>query len=73
MNVLDDEGLDPTPPAVLVPSNRCDACGARAYLHAIVNGTELSYCGHHAAVYLAKLGAVASTIVDMRHTIPSRR
>jgi len=44
--------------------NRCDTCGAQAYIGATVNGTELIFCAHHGRKYEAKLRAVASAWHD---------
>jgi hypothetical protein len=40
------------PAAVLTASDRCDRCGAQAYLHVeLASGGELLFCGHHAREY----------------------
>lgn len=44
--------------------DRCDTCGAQAYIGATVNGTELIFCAHHGRKYEAKLRAVATTWHD---------
>lgn len=44
--------------------DRCDTCGAQAYIGATVNGTELLFCAHHGRKYEKKLRAVASTWHD---------
>lgn len=34
--------------ATLKPVDRCDSCGAQAYIRAILpGGSELLFCGHH--------------------------
>ena len=36
-------------PAALTRSDRCDRCGAQAFVRAILpSGGELLFCGHHA-------------------------
>lgn len=40
--------------------DRCDSCGAQAYVGATVNGSELIYCAHHARKYDQKLRAAAT-------------
>lgn len=36
-------------PAALSRSDRCDRCGAQAYVRAVLTGGgELLFCGHHA-------------------------
>nr|MBS1901898.1 hypothetical protein [Actinomycetota bacterium] len=49
--------------------DRCDACGAQAYLAAVVNGTELLYCGHHANKYEENLFPAASSWHDERASL----
>lgn len=45
-------------------ADRCDSCGAQAYVGAEVNGTELLYCAHHGRKYEQKLRAVATSWHD---------
>ena len=51
-----------------VPLNaldRCDRCGAQAYVRAVLlNGGELMFCAHHGKEYAEKLKNVAATIID---------
>jgi hypothetical protein len=58
----------PNEPAVLerrlTAADRCDACGAQAYIIAVVNGSELLYCAHHGRKYEEKLRAVATSWHD---------
>lgn len=44
--------------------DRCDSCGAQAYVGAKVNGTELLFCAHHGRKYETKLRAVATSWHD---------
>jgi hypothetical protein len=44
-------------------------CNARSFYFATVNGTELSYCGHHGTEYEVNLLPVASKIRDLRYMI----
>lgn len=48
----------------LTAADRCDACGAAAYIAAEVKGTELLYCAHHGRKFEEKLRAVATTWHD---------
>lgn len=48
----------------LTAADRCDACGAQAYIAAVVNGSELLFCAHHGRKYEAKLRAVATAWHD---------
>ncbi|MCG6566432.1 DUF7455 domain-containing protein [Tessaracoccus sp. Y36] len=52
---------DPTLTAV----DRCDRCGAQAYLRVFLqSGGELLFCAHHAAAHKEKLLEVATRIQD---------
>ena len=52
---------DPTLTAV----DRCDRCGAQAYLRVILaSGGELLFCAHHARAHEDKLQQVALKIQD---------
>ncbi len=45
--------------------DRCDRCGAQAYVRAILlNGGELLFCAHHGKEYAEKLKTVAAKIQD---------
>lgn len=44
--------------ADLTVSDRCDRCGARAQVRAVLsNGLDLLFCGHHAREYDAAMKA----------------
>ena len=51
-----------------VPLNaldRCDGCGAQAYVRAVLlNGGELMFCAHHGKEYAEKLKSVSARIID---------
>lgn len=53
--------LEPTPLNAL---DRCDRCGAQAYVRATLAGGELLFCAHHGKEYGEKLAAVATRIDD---------
>jgi len=45
--------------------DRCDRCGAQAYVRAtLLNGGELLFCAHHAKEYSERLKTVAASIQD---------
>lgn len=48
----------------LTAADRCDRCGAQAYLRVELSGGELLFCGHHAKAYEDKLKQVALNIHD---------
>jgi ribosomal protein L37E len=52
-------------PSILTAGDRCDRCGAQAYVVAVLNqGADLLFCGHHARQYEDKLREVAVAIHD---------
>ena len=56
--------------------DRCDRCGAQAYVRAtLLNGGELMFCAHHGKEYAEKLKTVAAKIpVSYTHlTLPTNR
>ncbi len=54
--------LEPTP---LNAVDRCDRCGAQAYVRAtLLNGGELLFCAHHAKQYAEGLKPVVAAIQD---------
>ncbi|MCA0294375.1 MAG: hypothetical protein LCH96_03495 [Actinobacteria bacterium] len=49
----------------LTAADRCDRCGAQAYLRVTLNsGGELLFCAHHAKAHSDKLSQVALKIHD---------
>ena len=45
--------------------DRCDRCGAQAYVRAtLLNGGEVMFCAHHGKEYAEKLAAIAVKIQD---------
>ena len=44
--------------------DRCDSCGAQAYVRATLSGSELLFCAHHAREHGDKLREIAVTVVD---------
>lgn len=55
----------------LTAQDRCDTCGAQAYVAAEVQGTELLYCSHHANKYEDRLISVSSKWHDERKRLDS--
>jgi hypothetical protein len=53
----------------LTAADRCDACGARAYVRIELPYGQLLFCGHHANEHLDKLKDQAIRIWDERPTI----
>jgi hypothetical protein len=56
----------------LTASDRCDRCGAQAYVHVVLtSGGDLLFCGHHSKAHLDKVRPLASNIRDFTHTLSS--
>ena len=56
--------LAPEAPAPLNALDRCDQCGAQAYIRVGVGTGELLFCAHHGHKYQAKLEGIASSWQD---------
>jgi hypothetical protein len=51
--------------AALTALDRCDRCGARAYVRALLpNGLELLFCAHHNRQYSSALAKIGVGIHD---------
>ncbi|MGO1509787.1 MAG: DUF7455 domain-containing protein [Actinomycetaceae bacterium] len=48
----------------LTAADRCDACGAQAYVRVTLRSGELLFCAHHARKHSEKLDEVATDILD---------
>ncbi|RPF28654.1 DUF7455 domain-containing protein [Georgenia muralis] len=48
----------------LTAQDRCDACGAQAYVRVELDAGELLFCAHHARRHSEALSGVAKTIHD---------
>ena len=61
--------LEHTP---LTTQDRCDRCGAQAYVRAVLtNGGELIFCSHHHREFAVGLKAAAVAIHDESERITS--
>ena len=58
-------------PATLTRQDRCDRCGAQAYVRAVLPGvgSSLLFCGHHFRAHELALVAAGAEIVDERHRL----
>ncbi|USR80116.1 DUF7455 domain-containing protein [Arcanobacterium pinnipediorum] len=45
-------------------ADRCDACGAQAYVRVDLESGQLMFCAHHGRKYSGKLSEIAVSIVD---------
>jgi hypothetical protein len=51
--------------APVSPAERCDRCGARAVIRALLpGGSDLVFCAHHGRLHAKELRAVATEIRD---------
>ena len=56
--------------AALSAADRCDRCGAQAYLRVeLQSGGELLFCAHHAREHGDKLKEVALKVIDETHKL----
>ncbi|MBK4346720.1 DUF7455 domain-containing protein [Lacisediminihabitans changchengi] len=44
----------------LTAADRCDSCGAQAYIRVAIGESELLFCAHHGKKYQEKLSTIAS-------------
>ncbi|HET9841846.1 MAG TPA: hypothetical protein VFQ01_07555 [Nocardioides sp.] len=53
------------PGSALSAADRCDRCGAQAYLRVeLQSGGELLFCAHHAREHGDKLREIAAHVID---------
>ena len=58
------------PSSALTAQDRCDRCGAQAYLRVeLQTGGELLFCAHHAREHGDKLKEIAANVVDETHKL----
>jgi len=56
-------------PEPLTAAERCDRCGARAYVRVTLPAGELLFCAHHGRAHAPALQAVAEHIQDETHAL----
>ena len=54
----------PASSAPLTALDRCDQCGAQAYIRVGVGSSELLFCAHHGHKYQERLTGIASSWHD---------
>ncbi len=59
------------PSTNLTALDRCDRCGAQAYLRVELAIGELLFCAHHAREHEAKIQEVAVSVHDETHKLDS--
>ncbi len=58
--------------ASLTAADRCDRCGARAYVRVVLpGGGDLLFCAHHGRAHEAALRAREAEIHDESHALAS--
>ena len=58
------------PSSPLTALDRCDRCGAQAYLRVeLQSGGELLFCAHHAREHGEALKEIAATVTDETHKL----
>jgi hypothetical protein len=61
-----------TPSApTLTAADRCDRCGAQAFVRVVLSSGDLLFCAHHAKAYEDKLKATAVDWVDETASLKS--
>ncbi|MFT4084800.1 MAG: hypothetical protein QM638_19650 [Nocardioides sp.] len=56
--------------SALTAADRCDRCGAQAYLRVeLQSGGELLFCAHHAREHGDALREIAVTVTDETHKL----
>ena len=61
----ESEKTDGAPAGTLTATDRCDRCGARAYVRVLLpNALELLFCAHHNRQYASALTKIAVEIHD---------
>jgi len=58
-----DRSTTPTP-TPLTAADRCDRCGAQAYVRVVLANGELLFCAHHARRHAAAFADVAIHVQD---------
>lgn len=59
-------------PADLTSLDRCDRCGAQAFVRAVLATGELLFCAHHGRKHSARLAEVAVEVQDGTAAINAR-
>lgn len=62
----------PTSATALSVADRCDRCGAQAFVRVVLRAGELLFCGHHGRAYEQALTEVALFVEDGTDAINPR-
>ncbi|MGO3796772.1 MAG: DUF7455 domain-containing protein [Pauljensenia sp.] len=63
------ERPEPTGAPALTAADRCDYCGARAWVRVTLASGQLLFCAHHARQHMEALRASALSIQDDTHLL----
>ena len=58
-----------TAPTHLTVADRCDRCGARAYIRVVLPVGELLFCAHHGRAHEDAIKAQAVEVQDQTHAL----
>jgi hypothetical protein len=57
----------------LTSNDRCDSCGAQAYVQVFFEDSDLLFCAHHFKASEEKLVAISSRIYDETYKLDPKR
>ena len=69
MPAWSNEQVTSTTTAPLTVADRCDRCGAQAYVRVVLPSGDLFFCGHHARKHAGAFTDVALHIQDERERL----
>lgn len=72
MNETTVEAPEQEMPKTMTAADRCDNCGAQAYVSVFFKEGGLLFCGHHYAKYEDKLKPITIGILDERERLLAR-
>lgn len=53
----------------LVVADRCDRCGAQAFMQAVKNDLDLLFCAHHGRAFTPALVGQGFVVLDSSHRL----
>jgi len=59
-------------PYTFTAADRCDRCGAQAFVRAVLTAGELLFCAHHGREYGDQLATRALAVEDASETINAK-
>lgn len=63
------EAIVESPERELRVADRCDRCGAQAFMQAVKGNLDLLFCGHHGKFHRTALEAQHFTVLDSTHKL----